>query len=138
MAGKVIKEAIIALSVCLLTMLIFALALYEFLPSRKVIPEVAKYTASEQITEQLADDVENRNDKVVLTYSVTANDLNNYKAKKEYIPGKSNPFSEAIKGSGTADETTAGKEDSSKSSSTENTTNTQRDPFSPVSDGSLK
>ena len=94
MVARIIKEAIIALLICLLTMLLFAVVLYEFIPSRKVIPEVAEYKASEKVAEQLADNVDQDNEKVVLTYEVTGSDLNNYKITDDYVPGKANPFSD--------------------------------------------
>ena len=93
MASKIIKEAIIMLLACLIIMLTFIVVLYEFRPSKKIIPEIAVYKATEQLSEQLADNVDAENEQVVLTYEVTASDLNSYKAKKDYVPGKENPFS---------------------------------------------
>ena len=90
--GKVIKEIMIMLLVCLLGMLLFAVAFYEFIPNRKVVPEVVNYEASEKIKELMADDIDQRDDQVVLNYKVTSSDLNNYKVTKDYVPGKANPF----------------------------------------------
>ena len=90
---KIIKELIIMLLVCLAGMLLFAVVFYEYIPNRKIVPEVAKYEAPEQVKEMLADPVDQQeSNKVVTTYSVTASDLTNYKATKDYVPGKSNPF----------------------------------------------
>ena len=33
-----------------------------------------------------------KNESIVKTYEITNNDMENYKAKKEYVPGKKNPF----------------------------------------------
>ena len=90
--SNAIKEAIIMLLVCLAGMLLFAVVFYEFIPNRKVVPEVAKYEVTEQVQEMLADNVDQENNNVVKTYTVTASDLNNYEVKKDYVPGKANPF----------------------------------------------
>ena len=99
MATKVIKEIIIMLVVCLLTMLVLAIALYQYIPSKKIVPEISTYTASEDVQDLLEDDIDSRTnkDKVILTYEVTSSDLNNYQTTKDYVPGKSNPFSAYVK-----------------------------------------
>lgn len=90
--SKVIKEIMMMLLTCLVGILLFAVIFYQYIPSRKNVAEVVKYTPSDQVSEAKADDVDKRNDQVVLTYQVTSTDLNNYKYKKEYVPGKANPF----------------------------------------------
>ena len=47
--AKIIKEIIIMLLTCLAGMLLFAVVLYEYIPNRKVVPEVAMYNASDKI-----------------------------------------------------------------------------------------
>ena len=94
--SKVIKEIIIMLLVCLVVMLLFAVIFYEYIPNRKIVPEVAEYKASEKVKELLADDVDKRNDTIVKTFEVTSADLNNYKITNEYVPGKANPFASVI------------------------------------------
>ena len=94
---KVVKEIIILLLVCLITMLLLAVIFYNYLPARKIIPEVATYKASDTVTELLADNIDNTDNDVLLTYEggeyeVTKSDLKNYESVKEYVPGKSNPF----------------------------------------------
>lgn len=120
--GKVIKEIMIMLLVCLVGMLLFAVAFYEFIPSRKVVPDVTQYSASEKVQELLADNIDKTNDQVVLTYKVTSSDLNNYKVTKDYVPGKANPFAEVSK-----DPETNATTNNTNSSTTSNTTsaNTQ-------------
>ena len=120
--GKVIKEMMIMLLVCLVGMLLFAVAFYEFIPSRKVVPEVTQYSVSEQVQELLADDIDKRNDQVVLTYKVTSSDLNNYKVTNSYVPGKANPFGPVAQ-----DPETNATTNNTSSSTTSNTTseNTQ-------------
>ncbi len=95
--AKVIKEIIIMLLVCLITMLLLAIGLYKYIPNRKTVPEIVTYTASEEVQDLLADNIDTKTDgdNVILTYEVTASDLNNYKNTNIYVPGKSNPFAPA-------------------------------------------
>ena len=92
---KIIKEIIIILLICLATMLALAIALYQYIPNRKVVPEITQYKASEETQELLEDDIDTRtgkndDNKAVLT--LTSTDLNNYRKSYDYVPGKSNPF----------------------------------------------
>lgn len=91
---KVVKEIIIMLLVCLVTMLVLAIALYKFIPNRKAVPEVVTYTASEDVQDLLEDNIDQKDDSdnVILTYEVTSSDLSSYQSAKTYVPGKSNPF----------------------------------------------
>lgn len=90
--AKIIKEIIIMLLVCLAGMLLFAVILYEYIPNRKVVPEVSLYSAPEQIKEMKADDIDKRNEQIIKTFEVTSSDLTNYKITNDYVAGKSNPF----------------------------------------------
>lgn len=92
--AKTIKEIIIMLVVCLVTMLLLSIILYQYIPNRKVVPEIAKYTATEEVQDLLEDNIDSKkdDDNVILTYEVTSNDLNNYKNTNVYVPGKTNPF----------------------------------------------
>ena len=103
--AKVIKEIIIMLLVCLLSMLVLAIVLYKYIPNRKTVPEVVKYTASEEVKDLLDDtiDTKGNSDNVILTYEVTASDLSGYQSANTYVPGKSNPFA-AASSSTTADD----------------------------------
>ena len=92
MVGKILKNGIIVLLTIILAMLLFAVVLYEYIPSKKEIPTIKEYVASDQVSSQLADSVDQEKQQVVLTYEVTSTDLNNYKVTNEYIPGKANPF----------------------------------------------
>ena len=95
--AKVIKEIIIMLVICLLTMLVLAIALYRYIPNRKAVPDVVTYTASEDVQDLLEDNIDTKSDQdnVILTYEVTASDLSGYQSTNTYIPGKSNPFAPA-------------------------------------------
>ena len=91
--AKVIKEIIIMLVICLLTMLVLAIALYRYIPNRKAVPEVVTYTASEDVQDLLEDNIDTKSDQdnVILTSS----DLSGYQSTNTYVPGKSNPFAPA-------------------------------------------
>lgn len=124
--SKTIKEIIIMLLVCLITMLILAIALYQYIPNRKAVPEVTTYVASEDVQDLLEDNIDTRkdDDNVILTYEVTSSDLNSYQSANAYVPGKSNPFAAY---SGTPSTGESGKEPSdngnNQSSGTETGTN---------------
>ena len=69
-----------------------SIGFYRFIPNNKVIPETVSYQASEEIKNELNSEVETNSESIVKTYEITNNDMENYKAKKEYVPGKKNPF----------------------------------------------
>ena len=96
---KAIKEIIIMLLICLVVMLGLAIALYKYIPSKKNIPEIAKYVVSEQVQDLLEDNIDQKSDKdrVILTYEVTKGELSGYQITNDYIPGKSNPFGQVSK-----------------------------------------
>ena len=96
---KAIKEIIIMLLICLIAMLGLAIALYKYIPSKKNVPEIAKYEVSEQVQDLLEDNIDQKSDKdrVLLTYEVTKGELSGYQTTNDYIPGKSNPFGEVSK-----------------------------------------
>lgn len=93
MAKKVIKEIIIMLLLCLAIILILGVLLYEYVPSNKIIPEEVSYTTPEEVKEELSKGENVEDEQVILTYSIDATDLNNYKRINSYVPGKTNPFS---------------------------------------------
>lgn len=92
--AKAIKEIIIMLMVCLLTMLILAVVLYRYVPNKKVVPNIKKYEVSTEIADLLEDDIDTRpaDNNVILTYEVTSSDLAGYQKSYNYVPGKANPF----------------------------------------------
>lgn len=97
--ARIIKEIIIMLLVCLVAMLGFAVFLYKYIPSKKIVPELKQYEATEQVQDLLADNIDSRADdeKVLLTYEVTKGELSGYQKSNDYIPGKSNPFADVPK-----------------------------------------
>lgn len=70
---KIIKKIIRILSICLITILFFAILLYKYIPSKKDIPEIKTYTATEDVQELL--EYQTNSNNVILTYEVTASDL---------------------------------------------------------------
>lgn len=94
--GKVIfRETVIALLVSIAILLILSVALYNYMPSNKVVPEIVEYTPTKEIQEQLSYSVEDASKEVIVTYEVTDNDLDNFEKTNEYNPGKANPFAAA-------------------------------------------
>lgn len=122
--SKIFKETMIMLLTCLVGILLFAVVFYEYIPNRKIVPEVTQYEASEQVKQAIADDIDKRNDQVVLTYEVTSSDLNNYKYNKKYVAGKANPFAAVAQDpESTSNTNSTNGGSSSTSTSTGNSTN---------------
>lgn len=94
MGKTIFRETIIALLVSIAVLLILSVALYNYMPSNKVIPETVEYTPTKEIQEQLNAEVDEAQD-TTEPYIVTANDLENYEKTNEYNPGKANPFAAA-------------------------------------------
>lgn len=66
--GKIIKEIIIMLLICLVGILLFAVIFYRYIPNRKIVAEVAEYKASDEVEQLLQDNVDQDDNEVVLTY----------------------------------------------------------------------
>ena len=92
MAKVIIRETIISLLVCLAVLLILSVALYNYIPANKVVPESVEYTPSTEIKTQLNAEVEDNSSEILMTYEITASDLDNFERTNEYNPGKANPF----------------------------------------------
>lgn len=121
--SKIIKEIIIMLLVCLVGMLLFSVIFYEYIPNRKIIPEVTQYSASDKIKEQMADDIDKKDDQIVKTFEVTSSDLNNFKVTKDYVAGKANPFAAVAsdaESNATTSKSSSNNNSSSSSSSSSN------------------
>lgn len=119
--SKIIKEIIIMLLVCLVGMLLFSVIFYEYIPNRKIVPEVTQYSASDKIKEQMADDIDKKDDQIVKTFEVTSSDLNNFKVTKDYVAGKANPF--AAVASDAESNATTSKSSSNNNSSSSSSSN---------------
>lgn len=103
MAKVIIRETIISLLVCLAVLLILSVVLYNYIPANKVIPETIKYTPSKEVQTQLNATVDDNPEEILMTYEITAQDLDNYERTNEYNPGKVNPFA-AVSNSTSGDE----------------------------------
>lgn len=136
--GKIIKEIIIMLLICLVGILLFAVIFYRYIPNRKIVAEVAEYKASDEVEQLLQDSVDQDDNEVVLTYSVTSSDLSNYEATNNYNPGKANPFSPATTTSKekTTTSTGSGNDSSNSSNSAKDSTNSGGSNNSDSSDSS--
>ncbi len=122
--GKIVfRETIIALLVSIAVLLILSVVLYNYMPSNKVIPETVEYTPTKEIQEQLSSAVEDTSKEVIVTYEVTANDLNNFEKTNEYNPGKANPFAAASESS--TEDTTGNSTGETTTDSTDSNSNNQ-------------
>ena len=92
MTKTIIREAIIALLVCLAVLLILSVALYNYIPTNKVVPETVEYSPTKEIQSQLNSAVEDNSSEILMTYEITAQDLDNFERTNQYNPGKANPF----------------------------------------------
>ena len=78
MVKVIIRETIIALLVCLAVLLLLSVALYNYIPTNKVVPEVIQYEPSKEVKNQLNTEVKDDSEEILMTYEITANDLDNY------------------------------------------------------------
>lgn len=127
---KVVKEIIILLLVCLVTMLLLAVVFYNYLPARKIVPEVVTYKASDTVTELLADNIDSTDNDVLLTYEggeyeVTKSDLKNYENIKKYVPGKSNPFAKVETSDNSGNSSNNSSSSTSGNATNDNSNNTK-------------
>ena len=125
MNKTIMREIIIALLICLAILLILAVALYNFIPANKVVPEVIKYTPTSEIQTQLNSEVEDNSKEILMTYEITAQDLENYRKTKDYQPGKANPFAECKEDTGDENTGTGNTNTSNGSTSTGSSNNSQ-------------
>ena len=89
---SVFKEIIIALLLCLTILLVLSLVLYEYVPSRKTLPEKISYVTPEEVSEELVANAGVDEKEIVMTYEVEPEDMSKYERANDYNPGKANPF----------------------------------------------
>lgn len=119
-AITVVREIIIILLLTLAIILILGVALYQYIPTNKIIPETVAYTTPENVKTELQTDENVDTSEVVVTYQIDSTDLSNYKKIQEYVPGKKNPFSSVTQ---STDETTGNTTTGNSSSSSNNSGN---------------
>ena len=95
MAKTIIKEIIILLLLLIAIILALGIFFYDYIPSNRTVPSVEEYSMSEKIKTELADQI-TKEEAVLITYEITANDLKTYEKKGDYEKGKANPFSAYI------------------------------------------
>ena len=123
---SVFKEVIIALLLCLLIMLVFAIILYKYVPSnsKKALPTQVSYATPKDVSQELISSSADE-DEVIMTYEVEPSDMTNYERIRDYNPGKANPFEtlpdpDEEKSSTASSGTTNGGSSSSTGSSSSN------------------
>ena len=112
MTKSILKEIMIILLLILMIILLLGVLLYNYIPMNKVIPQDVKYVAAEDTKQALEEKKVADSESVVLTYEVSATDLQNYQKVKEYNAGRKNPFEEIAK-----EPTSGGSESSSSTGS---------------------
>lgn len=126
MAKSIIKELIIVLLLCLAIILILGILLYEYVPISKTIPNEVAYSTPSEVKEELNSDSEVDNSKIIMTYEVNQEDLNDYKRVQDYKPGKANPFAPGTTGgNNTTQNGSSNGENANAGSTTENNSQNQ-------------
>ena len=95
--GKRVFKQIIVISLTIITVcLAFAIILYKYIPTNKVIPaKVTEYSTPESVEAEIKEstteqEFSSKNE----TYEITDSDLSLFQSNKSYNPGKSDPFKE--------------------------------------------
>ena len=96
MAKTILKQVVIILLMCGVLVLALAIVFYQYLPSNKVVPaKVTAYSTPSNRVAEITDGVtEKEFQSQNQTYELTDSDLQLFKSKKSYNPGKSDPFEE--------------------------------------------
>lgn len=92
MVKSIIKELIVILLLVLAIILALGVLFYDYIPTNKTVPSVATYSTSESVKTELDEQI-TEEETVLVTYSITAGDINNYSKTNAYDKGKANPFS---------------------------------------------
>lgn len=93
MVKSVIKELIIMLLLIVAIILTLGILLYDYIPNNKIVPTVSEYQTPSAIKEELAVELTNAKEEVIVTYEVDSQDLQTYQKTKDYKAGNPNPFS---------------------------------------------
>ena len=86
---KIIREIVITGVLVAIVLLLLGIALYKSNPITKEIPNAVAYQTSESLSKEISTQLVPNDTKVIVTYQVDNNDLNN---AEDYDPGKKNPF----------------------------------------------
>ncbi len=120
MVKTIIKELIIMLLLIAAIILVLGILLYDYIPNNKIVPSISTYETPSSIKEELATELTNSKEEVIVTYEVDSQDLQTYQKTKDYKAGNPNPFS--YYGGGTSGSNTSNTESGSNSGTT-NTNN---------------
>lgn len=93
MFKSIIKEIAIMILLLMAIVLGLGVLLYDYIPSSKIVPIVAKYETPNSISEELEETITNANEEVIVTYQVDSQDLTIYEKTNDYKAGNPNPFS---------------------------------------------
>lgn len=93
---KTLKQVMIVFLTVVTVALVFAIILYKYIPTNKVIPtKVPAYSTPESVEAEIKEsntEAEFASENQV--YEITDSDLSQYQSKRSYNPGKSDPFKE--------------------------------------------
>lgn len=90
---EIIKDLIVSILIIICIIIILSLVFYNKIAITRVIPESEEFFLSEEMEEEIADSKIDETQETVTTYYIDASDLKKYEKNKEYVKGKSNPFS---------------------------------------------
>lgn len=88
---KILKEAIMFIAVILVIFVVFCIVFYDDMPTNKIVPETVEYALPSNLQEELDNTLEEE-EEVIITYTVTEQDMDEYEDTDSYNPGKINPF----------------------------------------------
>lgn len=91
MIKSIIKETIIMLLLCIAILLIIGILFYDYIPTNKIVPTKQAYETPNNVKEEINETITEL-EKTEISYEITDADLNVYKQKSSYKPGKANPF----------------------------------------------
>ena len=92
MVKTVIKEIFIILLLLIAIVLIFGVILYDYVPTRKTIPNKVAYETPNEIENELVSAEIQDTNPVNVMYEIDATELEGYEITGEYKAGRSNPF----------------------------------------------
>lgn len=92
MTKRIIKEIFIAILILIAIVLAIGVVFYDYIPNNKVIPVVEAYQTPKEVKNELEEEIVKEEEKVLVTYEITANDLKQFEKQGDYDKGKANPF----------------------------------------------
>ena len=125
MSGKIAKEILILILLCVVVIFVLGILLYDFIPGKDEKIKSVEYKTDQSVSEVLDEikantgiDIQEKSDVPLKSYSIEASDLDIYASENSYESGKIDPFAES---SAPADESF--KTTATKATATENQSN---------------